>query len=173
MKKGISLLQKQKGMFTDKINQNNNVLRILQLKVKIFTFWNVKKLIFLGRENELLGSQEIPFTEGFLVSCNSEKFHDLMKTTTLTHKQITICKDIRRRGKNKVWIMPSMVYTGITINLWNKKTTLKQYSKCIWCCYKANSFTISLNIDYELKWSVHTTQLLCLMYIGLFKVITK
>ena len=38
MKKGISLLQKQKGMFTVKINQNNNVLRILQLKVKIFTF---------------------------------------------------------------------------------------------------------------------------------------
>ena len=25
--------------------------------------------------------------------------------------------------------------------LWNRKTTLKQYLRCIWCCYKANSST--------------------------------
>ena len=36
----------------------------------------------------------------------------------------------------------------------------------------SHGFTSSLKINFEFKWYVHTAQFLCLMYIGLFKVIT-
>ena len=50
------------------------------------------------------------------------------------------------------------------------KDDIKAILECIWWCYKANSFTIIKS----LKWngSVYVAQLLCLMFIGLFKVIT-
>ena len=42
---------------------------------------------------------------------------------------------------------PSQVYTVRTRNIWNGKTTLKQYLKCIRCCKKViNSFASSLKI---------------------------
>ena len=33
--------------------------------------------------------------------------------------------------------------------------------ECIWCCYKANSYKSKLQINYKVKWSLHTTQMLC------------
>ena len=41
----------------------------------------------------------------------------------------------------------SQVYTVRTRNIWNRKTTLKQYLKCIRCCKQViNSFASSLKI---------------------------
>ena len=61
----------------------------------------------------------------------------------------------------------------------NQKTVeleedIKAIIKCIWCCYKANSYNCNLiHLLCKLSWTVYTALLLCFMTIELFKEILQ
>ena len=44
----------------------------------------------------------IPFSLREIIDSSMEKFNDLVSNSGLTDQQMTLCRDIRRRGKNKV-----------------------------------------------------------------------
>jgi len=44
----------------------------------------------------------IPFTLSEIIDSSMEKFNDLVTSSGLTETQMSLCRDIRRRGKNKV-----------------------------------------------------------------------
>jgi hypothetical protein len=58
-------------------------------------------LLFL-REVQQLSELRIPFSSYYIVNSSSEEFSLLPKHFHLTPQQVALCKDIRRRGKNKV-----------------------------------------------------------------------
>ena len=47
----------------------------------------------------------IPFSLSDLIDSPMEEFNAMMSNTKLTDEQIALCRDIRRRGKNKVGLV--------------------------------------------------------------------
>jgi nuclear factor erythroid 2 len=53
---------------------------------------------------------------GLPISCNDiinlpmDEFNDLLSKHELTEEQLTLCRDIRRRGKNKVKLRTKTIY---------------------------------------------------------------
>ena len=41
----------------------------------------------------------------YIINCSREKFTDLLSLEGLSEEQAAFCRDIRRRGKNKVKIL--------------------------------------------------------------------
>ena len=47
----------------------------------------------------------IPFSLSDLIDSPMEEFNTMMSNTKLTEEQVALCRDIRRRGKNKVKLL--------------------------------------------------------------------
>ena len=56
----------------------------------------------LSRDERLVMDMRIPLTVREIIEKPMEEFNDLLTRKDITEEQINICRDIRRRGKNKV-----------------------------------------------------------------------
>jgi len=56
----------------------------------------------LGKDEKLAKEAGITFNVKTLIALPMDEFNDLLSKNTLTEEQLNICRDIRRRGKNKV-----------------------------------------------------------------------
>ena len=56
----------------------------------------------LSRDERLLMMKKIPLTVSEIIHSPMEQFNVLLSSKTDREEQIHICRDIRRRGKNKV-----------------------------------------------------------------------
>ena len=56
----------------------------------------------MSRDERLLMMKKIPLTVSEIIHSPMEQFNDLLSSKTVREEQIHICRDIRRRGKNKV-----------------------------------------------------------------------
>jgi len=54
------------------------------------------------RDEKLAAKVGLPYSVQELVQCPVDRFNEILTNPNLTKQQIKICKDIRRRGKNKV-----------------------------------------------------------------------
>ena len=55
----------------------------------------------LTRDERAARDLNIPYTIQFIINCSMEEFNDILNNKTLVNEQINLCRDIRRRGKNK------------------------------------------------------------------------
>lgn len=56
----------------------------------------------IGKDDKLAKEAKLPFTVRTLVGLPMDEFNDLLSKNELTEGQLNVCRDIRRRGKNKV-----------------------------------------------------------------------
>merc|ERR1719186_536836 len=56
----------------------------------------------MSRDERLLMMKKIPLTVSEIIDSPMEQFNDLLSSKTDREEQIHICRDIRRRGKNKI-----------------------------------------------------------------------
>jgi len=54
------------------------------------------------RDEKLATKLGLPYTVAELINCPVDRFNEILHNPKLTHAQVKVCKDIRRRGKNKV-----------------------------------------------------------------------
>ena len=55
-----------------------------------------------SRDEKAARQLNIPYSVNFLINCGMEEFTDLINGKTLSNEQMNLCRDIRKRGKNKV-----------------------------------------------------------------------
>ena len=55
-----------------------------------------------SRDERKVRQYGLPLTCSQIVDSSMEEFNDLLTSHSMTEEQISICRDIRRRGKNKV-----------------------------------------------------------------------
>ena len=48
----------------------------------------------------------------YIISCSREKFTELLSLEGLSEEQAAFCRDIRRRGKNKVNLLGTNIFWG-------------------------------------------------------------
>ena len=53
------------------------------------------------RDDRMVKNMKIPFTVDFIINSSTEQFNEF--NMNLNEEQRNLCRDIRRRGKNKVW----------------------------------------------------------------------
>ena len=52
----------------------------------------------------------IPFSIEYIINCSMEEFGEILTDKTLNEDQLMLCREIRKRGKNKVMIgFPSLL----------------------------------------------------------------
>ena len=56
----------------------------------------------LSRDERMVVEMKIPLTVRNIIEKPMEEFNDLLSSRDITEEQINTCRDIRRRGKNKV-----------------------------------------------------------------------
>ena len=56
----------------------------------------------LTRDEKAAKNLNIPYSVQFIITCSMEEFNDILNNKSLDNEQISLCRDIRRRGKNKV-----------------------------------------------------------------------
>jgi len=56
----------------------------------------------LCRDQRIAQSMDIPFSVSEIIQTPMEEFNDLLSRHQLSEEQINLCRDIRRRGKNKI-----------------------------------------------------------------------
>ena len=56
----------------------------------------------LTRDEKAAKNLNIPYSVHFIITCSMEEFNDILNNKSLDNEQISLCRDIRRRGKNKV-----------------------------------------------------------------------
>lgn len=56
----------------------------------------------LCRDQRIAQSMDIPFSVNEIIQTPMEEFNDLLTRHQLSEEQINLCRDIRRRGKNKI-----------------------------------------------------------------------
>jgi len=56
----------------------------------------------LCRDQRIAQSMDIPFSVNEIIQTPMEEFNDLLSRHQLSEEQINLCRDIRRRGKNKI-----------------------------------------------------------------------
>ena len=61
----------------------------------------------ISRDERLVMELRIPFTVNDIIEKPMDQFNDLLARVDITEEQINVCRDIRRRGKNKVSILYS------------------------------------------------------------------
>ena len=65
----------------------------------------------LSRDRKLVLKMKIPLSIEDIIQTPMEVFNDLVCQWEATEEQINVCRDIRRRGKNKV--MVAAVYSSL------------------------------------------------------------
>ena len=56
----------------------------------------------LTRDERGAKNLNIPFSVHYIINCSMEEFTDILNNKSLDNEQINLCREIRRRGKNKV-----------------------------------------------------------------------
>ena len=56
----------------------------------------------LTKDEKVAKNLNIPYSVKFIIKCSMEEFNDILNNKSLHNEQISLCRDIRRRGKNKV-----------------------------------------------------------------------
>ena len=56
----------------------------------------------LTRDDKVAKNMNIPYSVQFIIDCSMEEFNDILNNKSLDNEQIILCRNIRRRGKNKV-----------------------------------------------------------------------
>jgi predicted DNA-binding ArsR family transcriptional regulator len=56
----------------------------------------------LTRDEKPAKNLNIPYSVQFIITCSMEEFNDILNNKSLDNEQISLCRNIRRRGKNKV-----------------------------------------------------------------------
>ena len=56
----------------------------------------------LTRDEKAAKNLNIPYSVSYIINCSMEEFNDILNNKSLANEQIGLCRDIRRRGKNKV-----------------------------------------------------------------------
>ena len=56
----------------------------------------------LSRDQKLVMEMNIPFTVEEIINKPMEEFNDILSKNGVSEEIINVCRDIRRRGKNKV-----------------------------------------------------------------------
>jgi len=56
----------------------------------------------LTRDERAAKNINIPYTVQYIINCSMEEFNDILNNKSLGNDQIGLCRDIRRRGKNKI-----------------------------------------------------------------------
>ena len=69
----------------------------------------------LTRGEKVAKNMNIPYSLQFIIDCSMEEFNDILNNKSLDNEQIILCRNIRRRGKNKVMEMLEMLM-NITIS---------------------------------------------------------
>ena len=72
----------------------------------------------LSRDERLVMDMRIPLTVREIIEKPMEDFNDLLTRKDITEEQINTCRDIRRRGKNKVR-NTSELLSNVTVTLQN------------------------------------------------------
>ena len=54
------------------------------------------------RDERAAKNLNIPFSIQYIINCSMEEFTDILSNKILDNEQINMCRDIRKRGKNKV-----------------------------------------------------------------------
>lgn len=67
----------------------------------------------LSRDERVASELRIPFGVGDIINSPMDEFNDLLASHNLTEEQINLCRDIRRRGKNKVRVRRKAAGRGI------------------------------------------------------------
>ena len=84
-----------------KHNQSQTVTQLVPYRVKKIE--NAKEQSsLLSRDERAAKNLHIPYSVQFIINCSMEEFTDLLNNKSLDNKQIGLCRDIRKRGKNKV-----------------------------------------------------------------------
>ena len=58
--------------------------------------------VFLSRDERKAREIGVPFSIHDIINLPMDEFNDLLSRHELTEEQLNLCRDIRRRGKNKV-----------------------------------------------------------------------
>jgi hypothetical protein len=56
----------------------------------------------LTRDERAAKNLNIPFFVQYIINCSMEEFTGILNNKSLDNEQINLCREIRRRGKNKV-----------------------------------------------------------------------
>jgi len=56
----------------------------------------------LTRDEKAAKNLNIPYSVSYIINCSMEEFNDILNNKSLANEQIGLCRDIRRRGKNKI-----------------------------------------------------------------------
>jgi hypothetical protein len=54
------------------------------------------------RDDRILAGLGIPFTAATIINCSMEEFNSILVNSGLSEDQVNTCRDMRRRGKNKI-----------------------------------------------------------------------
>jgi len=54
------------------------------------------------RDDRILAGLGIPFTAATIINCSMEEFNSILVNSGLREEQVNTCRDMRRRGKNKI-----------------------------------------------------------------------
>ena len=57
----------------------------------------------LSRDEKLVQEMNIPCSVEDIIHKPMEEFNDILSRFSVSEEVINVCRDIRRRGKNKVW----------------------------------------------------------------------
>jgi bZIP Maf transcription factor len=56
----------------------------------------------ISRDDRILASLGIPFSAATIINCSMEEFNSILLNSGLREEQVNTCRDMRRRGKNKI-----------------------------------------------------------------------
>ena len=54
------------------------------------------------KDEKMAKIQNLPYTVDHIINCNMEEFTEILNNSDLNSEQLNLCRDIRKRGKNKV-----------------------------------------------------------------------
>ena len=54
------------------------------------------------RDEKAVAAQQIPYTVDYIIHCSMDQFNEILANKSLDTEQLNLCRDIRKRGKNKV-----------------------------------------------------------------------
>ena len=54
------------------------------------------------KDEKTIKMHNIPYTLDYIINCSMDEFNDILNDKKLNTQQLNLCREIRKRGKNKV-----------------------------------------------------------------------
>ena len=54
------------------------------------------------KDEKAIRLNNIPYTSDYIINCSMDDFNDILSNKKLNSTQLNLCREIRKRGKNKV-----------------------------------------------------------------------